>query len=151
MQVKIFNIPVPGGEMLNEEMNVFLRSKRVLSVEHQLVLSGQNPYLCFVVRFLEDYAGGTGTGKKIDYREALDPTIFGRFANFKDIRKRVAQEDGVPAFAVFTDEELAELAKIEPLNAAAMKSIKGIGEKRVEKYGRHFFTKLKDEKSQPPD
>ena len=27
MQIKIFTIPVVGGEQLNEEMNVFLRSE----------------------------------------------------------------------------------------------------------------------------
>jgi len=45
--------------------------------------------------------------------------------------------DTVP-YAVFTDEELSELAKLNPLTAVGMKQIKGIGEKKVEKYGHHF-------------
>jgi len=28
MQIKIFTIPIIGGEKMNEEMNVFLRSKK---------------------------------------------------------------------------------------------------------------------------
>ena len=31
----------------------------------------------------------------------------------REIRKKVAADEGVPAFAVFTDEELAALAKLE--------------------------------------
>ena len=37
MQIKIFTIPIMGGEKLLEEMNVFLRSKKVLQVEQHLV------------------------------------------------------------------------------------------------------------------
>ena len=48
---------------------------------------------------------------------------------------------------VFTNEELAELAKIEGLTEAKMKSVKGIGQKKVEKYGHHFLPKSpQDEK-----
>jgi len=36
MQVKIFTIPILGGEMLLEEMNLFLRTKKVLQLkDHQ--------------------------------------------------------------------------------------------------------------------
>jgi len=35
MQIKLFTIPVMGGEMLIEEMNVFLRSKKVLNLKEQ--------------------------------------------------------------------------------------------------------------------
>ena len=37
MQIKIFTIPIMGGGKLLEEMNVFLRSKKVLQVEQHLV------------------------------------------------------------------------------------------------------------------
>ncbi|MDZ7876489.1 MAG: hypothetical protein U5L45_02405 [Saprospiraceae bacterium] len=37
MQIKIVNIPMVGGESLIEEMNVFLRSKRILQTESHIV------------------------------------------------------------------------------------------------------------------
>ena len=37
MQIKIFTIPIMGGELLVEEMNVFLRSKKVLQLKEHLV------------------------------------------------------------------------------------------------------------------
>ena len=37
MQIKIFTIPIMGGEMLTDEMNVFLRSKKILQVKEHLV------------------------------------------------------------------------------------------------------------------
>jgi hypothetical protein len=33
MQIKMYSIPVMGGELLMEEMNVFLRTQKVLEVE----------------------------------------------------------------------------------------------------------------------
>jgi superfamily II DNA helicase RecQ len=65
----------------------------------------------------------------------------------REIRKRLAAEESLPAYAIFTDEELANLAKIEDLTLAKMKSVKGIGEKKIEKYGRSFLTESHDKKS----
>ena len=39
MQVKIFTIPIIGGERVNEEMNTFLRSKKVLQIEKEFLAS----------------------------------------------------------------------------------------------------------------
>lgn len=58
------------------------------------------------------------------------------------IRKQIAKDEAIPAYAVFTDAELAELAKMEGvLSLAKMKTVKGIGEKKIEKYGQHFLPK----------
>jgi ATP-dependent DNA helicase RecQ len=70
----------------------------------------------------------------------LDPESFERFSTFRKIRKEIADDEGVPAFAVFADSELAEMAKIPDLSATSMKAVRGIGEKKIEKYGR-FFTR----------
>ncbi len=42
------------------------------------------------------------------------------------------------AYAVFTDEELSNIAKLDEITAPNMLKIKGIGEKKVEKYGQRF-------------
>ena len=61
--------------------------------------------------------------------------------------KRLATEESLPAYAIFTDEELSNIAKIDCLTFAKMKSIKGIGDKKVEKYGQHFLINTDGEKS----
>lgn len=151
MQIRIFNIPIPGGEAMNEEMNVFLRSKKIMQVEDHIVQGGQGAFWCFCIKYLEDGTFSERDKAKVDYRELLDEATFKRFSALREIRKRVAKDDAVPAYAVFTDEELAELAKLTPLTVADMKKIKGIGEKKVEKYGHHFIKSMDHEKSEPPD
>lgn len=53
MKVKIYNIPIPGGEEMTEEMNKFLAGKRIIHIENQVVLSGQLAFWTFCVKYLE--------------------------------------------------------------------------------------------------
>ncbi len=139
MQIKTFTIPIVGGEAINEDLNLFLRSHKVLEVEKQLVLANGSGFWCFCITWMD---GGTGVEKeKTDYKKVLDEATFKRFSHLRDIRKRLAQEEAIPAYAIFTDEELAALAKMEELTLASMKTVKGIGEKKIEKYGKHFIEK----------
>jgi superfamily II DNA helicase RecQ len=149
MQIKLFTIPILGGEALAEEMNVFLRSKKILQTAQHLTQEGGNAFWCFCIKYVEDVALQEKQAlaqPKVDYKQVLDEVTFARFSKMREMRKRVAQEDAVPAYAVFTDEELAGLAKIEKLTLATMKSVQGIGQKKVEKYGKFFLPE--DEKSE---
>lgn len=148
MQIKIFNIPIPGDQELTAEMNAFLRSKRILQVENQLVTVGQSAFWSFCLRYLDEVSSGTDKKRVVDYKELLDEESFKRFVKMRDIRKKLAEDEGIPAFAVFTNAELAEMAKIMQLTVAAMRKIEGIGEKKIEKYAPYFITKNENEKDQ---
>ena len=104
----------------------------------------------FCITYLEEGFTKSKGKAKVDYKEVLDAESFDRFSQMRVIRKKIAQEEAIPAYAVFTDAELGALAKVEELSFAKMKTIKGIGEKKIEKYGKHFIlgtTKATDEKS----
>jgi superfamily II DNA helicase RecQ len=142
MQIKIFNIPIPGSEAMTEEMNVFLRTKRILQTESHIVNNGQGSFWSFCIKYLEHSTTSKGESsrrKKVDYKEVLDEISFQRFARMREIRKTLAKEEGIPAYAIFTDEELAGLAKMEDLTPAKMQTVKGVGEKKVAKYSSHFI------------
>lgn len=147
MQIKFFTIPIMGGEALAEELNIFLRSKKILQVEQQLVNEGQGSTWCFCIRYVEDNAPDKNR-EKVDFKEILNPADFERFSALREIRKKIAMEEDIPAFSVFSNWELVELAKMKEITSAGMKKVKGIGEKKVEKYGKYFLTKPEaDEKS----
>lgn len=153
MQIRIFSVPVVGGEAVNEELNAFLRGRRILQVEQQLVNGPDGSYWSFCVRYLEGPGKAPDSRRRRgkDYKHELSPEAFQRFSRLRAIRKAIAQEDGVPAFAVFTNEELAGLAQLTELTPSKMKSVKGIGEKKVEKFAARFIKVWQDEESQPPD
>lgn len=79
---------------------------------------------------------------KIDYKEVLDEPTFRRFEKLRKIRKQISAEDAVPAYAVFTDEELSGLAKLECVNLENFTSVNGIGQKKMERYGERFLSRL---------
>jgi superfamily II DNA helicase RecQ len=149
MQIKIFTIPVLGGERILEEMNAFLNSKRIIRTREKLVRSGsEGAFWSFTIRYVDDVSISERSHQKVDYRTVLGEEEFRRFSAMRVIRKKVAADDGVPPYAVFTDWELSEMSKAENLTPELLKNIKGIGEKRLEKYGQFFLQLPKDEKAE---
>lgn len=142
MQIKLFTIPVGDSGHALQQMNAFLRGNKILEVNEQFVNHENGAYWCFSVRYIERaYAGGkTRKGGKIDYREVLDEVTFQKFAKLRAIRKKVAAEEGLSAFIIFTDEELAELAKLNEITEKSMLAIKGVGEKKITRFAKYFRT-----------
>ncbi len=150
MQIKLFTIPIGDNGTAVEEINRFLRGNKILEVQNQLISNEHGAYWCFCVRYIErTFIPGSGTSKeKIDYKQILDEATFQKFSKLREIRKKVAADEGLPAYAVFTDEELAGLAKLETITEKTMLSVKGIGDKKVERFAKHFLTKsTPDEKT----
>ena len=139
MQIKLFTIPVTREGNSTEELNKFLRGHNVLEVVQHLVNATNGAYWCFCVKYIHTGLVSTGHAdkkQKVDYKSVLDVGTFEVFEKLRKVRKALAGEDAVPAYAVFTDAELSEIAKCKELTAKTVLSIKGIGKQKLEKYGR---------------
>lgn len=144
MQYKIYTIPIFEGKSQEDEMNQFLRGHKIVTVEKQY--SESNASWCFCITFIENSMSSiTPQPKKdkIDYRKVLDEATFVRFAKLREARKQIAADEAIPAYSVFTNEELAEIAALEEYTVGCIKKINGIGEKRAEKYEERLFTLYK--------
>ena len=84
---------------------------------------------------------------KIDYKNELEEAVFKIFSKLREARKQIANEDAIPAYAVCTDSELAEMAKLSELTRLNLKKVKGFGEKKFEKYGERLITYFKQQAS----
>lgn len=139
MPIRIFSINAQGDEASALELNRFLSGKRVLGIERALVQSGSLAYWTFCVEYLDGEAKtaarNSRMAKKVDYREILEESAFARFAAMRQKRKELAETEGVPAYAIFTNEQLAAIAKMVNPTLAALKTVEGIGEAKVAKYG----------------
>lgn len=143
MQLKIFTIPIHHGDEVEEEFNRFLRSHKILEVDRQIVVLDNSAYWSFAVSYLPTAAGNNQSvaekSARVDYKKVLDPASFERFNTYRNIRKKVAQAEGVPVYTVFTNHELAEMAKVSrPITSDDLKKIPGIGHRKVEKYASYF-------------
>jgi ATP-dependent DNA helicase RecQ len=73
----------------------------------------------------------------------LDGAATALLARLKELRSQIAREDRVPAYVVFADRTLADLAVRLPRTPAAMAQVRGIGPAKLEKYGERFLAVLR--------
>ena len=149
MQLKWFRIPVGGCPEMEEELNAFLRGHRVLSVTRELVERDSAPGWAVCVEYQEGTVagearrGGSGrAAKKIDYREVLSEADFAVFSKLRELRKAIADKEAIPAYSVFTNEQLAAMVTGKVDSLTALSAIAGIGAARIEKYGQAFLAAL---------
>lgn len=147
MQIRFFSVPAFGGEEAEEALNLFLRSHKVVSVEKEFCAHSNPPFWSCCVTVVDQILHPSKTDvlsqqvskqAKVDYREVLDDTTFAVFSKLREIRKQIAVSDGVPVYAVFSNQELAEIAKLESIDEKNLKTIQGIGDGRIAKYGTHL-------------
>ena len=68
-----------------------------------------------------------------------------RFERLRALRKRLADAEGVPAYIVFSDAALLEMAREVPRTRAALLQITGVGRVKLERYGEAFLEALRTE------
>ena len=66
----------------------------------------------------------------------------GLFEALRALRFRIAARENVPAYIVFSDATLREMAEQRPRNAAEMMRVGGVGERKMEKYGDEFLREI---------
>ena len=71
--------------------------------------------------------------------EGAQAELFGRL---RALRARLARRQGVPAYAVFSDKTLRELAVVRPRTMEELKSVSGIGDAKASRYGRQFLAEI---------
>lgn len=142
MQIRVFNIPISDTGAMQAEMNRFLAGQRVLEIEQHFYQNEKSAYWSFCVRYLMSNTGSIqqqSTKQKVDYKELLNENEFAIFSKLRECRKIIAANDAVPAYAVFTDEELAGVARLPSIEVSKLIAVKGIGDKKVEKYGNQLI------------
>jgi ATP-dependent DNA helicase RecQ len=55
------------------------------------------------------------------------------------LRRELAAERGVPAYLLFSDATLRDIARAKPRSAAALLSIRGVGERKLADLGQRFL------------
>ncbi|MFN0130475.1 MAG: HRDC domain-containing protein [Verrucomicrobiales bacterium] len=135
MAFRLFQFPVPGAGD-TREMNAFLASHRIVSVQQHLVPTTGGGVLTFVVHYADTPTPApASSGKKIDYKELLTPDQFAVFSRLRDERKKWAESEGVPVYTLFTNDQLADIVRLPVRSLADLARINGIGPARVDKYG----------------
>lgn len=86
--------------------------------------------------------------KKIAGRKKPERKIVGKeydqelFERLKQLRKRLADRDGVPPYVVFGDASLAEMAATLPTDKESFLAVNGVGKTKLERYSKDFIAEI---------
>lgn len=147
MPFEFIQIPANGQGSAKEELNRLLRGGRIASVRKEFVPNGEDSFWAFCIEFLDGNLGTidkgrSSSGPKIDYKEVLNEADFAVFARLRDLRKVISDKEAIPAYSIFTNEQLAAMVTGKVDSLAAMGTIPSVGAARIEKYGAAFLASL---------
>ena len=64
------------------------------------------------------------------------------FERLRILRKRVADEQNVPAYVIFTDTTLEDMARQRPTTPDALRNVSGVGERKLQLFGKQFLDEI---------
>lgn len=76
--------------------------------------------------------------------DSWDGVDRGLFDKLRELRLAKAQMLGVPAYIVFGDTALRDMARRRPTTLAGFRSVKGVGEKKLADFGQEFIACITD-------
>ena len=138
VQYKSFYVPAkPYSNEVEEDLNQFLKSTNINNINKQFVEKGENSFWNFLIEYTIDNTGSTydkTSSKRIDYREVLSPEDFSLFAKLREWRKKEADKEKIPVYTIFTNEQIANIARRSITTKTGLLELDGVGEARVKKY-----------------
>jgi len=83
-------------------------------------------------------------------KDSWDGVDQGLFEELRKLRRALADKKGVPAYIVFSDATLRDLARKKPSTKEEMLLVHGIGEAKLKQYGLNFLNAIKHSSFNPP-
>ncbi|RDH84314.1 MAG: hypothetical protein DIZ78_12265 [endosymbiont of Escarpia spicata] len=153
MRIKCFSIPAFDSDAAEGELNRFLAAHRILGIDRQFVQDGINSSWCLCVSYQEmaDRPASVKQRGKVDYKELLSERDFTVYSRLRDLRKRLAAQQGVPVYALFTNEQMAAMVQRRVSTLTQLQEIDGVGNGRVDKYGQSFLDLLAQAQDELPE
>lgn len=144
MQIKIFSIPLLDNDGQMEEFNHFLRANKIIDIQKNIAVHNGNSIWSFCVTYMptangasQNYDGNKRNGGS-KAREDLSPLEQLRFEELRKVRRATSDELGLPAYMIFTDQELAQICKLSQPSEELIKGNQGIAKKHSEAYAMIF-------------
>lgn len=147
MKLHFFTVPAQYPEDMQQVLNVFCAQHRVLTIEKHFVDLGEASFWSICVTIIEGdpqnpLKASSAKRTAIDYREVLSEQAFSIYIKLRELRKNLAAQEGIPVYALFSNEQLAEMVTRPVTTLTELAQIAGIGKARIEKYGHVFVSVL---------
>jgi len=119
--------------------DIEIRGSLILTETSRLVLNGQQKILLRNPSINKNFHKNTPDNSQ----PSFTPTEQQRWSQLHQWRAETAQENGLPAYVIFHDSTLQELARHCPQTAEELSRINGIGSHKLSRYGDHLVKLLK--------
>lgn len=114
-----------GGLVLNESCRPYLRGEEKIHLRRDLKLAVSSP-------------------RRANLSQAIDTQDQSLWNALRACRKRLAEEQGVPPYVIFHDATLREMLEFRPLTPEQLRTITGVGESKLKRFGEEFLAVLRE-------
>lgn len=165
MRVKLFTFRYSAtlGGFDEEPLHAFLRDKEVVAFREHFFAVNDVPHLVCVLTWLDrvvaaDEVATIDSNEKTGPRPprsdpAADLTEPQRvlYNTLREWRAERSREEGVPPYVLFNNRELVEIVRLLPDSLTALGHVKGVGKRKVERYGAALLAELHGEPPPPAE
>jgi len=116
----------------------FIISERYLGVEN-----GQFPTIYVAEQGKDVLSGKVNVFRKVTVITKQITKEDPLFEQLRVLRRKVAQEGGVPPFVVFSDKTLQDMVARMPVTDAEFLEVNGVGQAKLERYGEEFMEEIR--------
>ena len=132
MSLHGFTIPAQQPEPAQSGLNAFLARGQVVGVQRAFVADGSNSFWTVLVELAPGAAplpadlrasataAARPRGGSVDYRQVFNAADFARYAALREQRRLLASSEGVPVYAVFSNEQLADMLRQQVYSRAGL-------------------------------
>jgi superfamily II DNA helicase RecQ len=148
MRVKHFQIRLTTEYLQSDEdsLNEFLKTVVVKKTTPQLVIVGQTTYWSVLV-FYDDISSleNHNNEKTVVDTSTLTEEERTKYEALRAWRNDLARRQEFSSYIIASNAELAAIAKLNPTTVEELHKVKGMGEKKISKYGEEIIGLLHSE------
>ena len=122
-----------GGLRLTDKCRPLLRGEVTLELRRELI--GKQP---------KQSSGASPASQLVRTEERAT------WEALRSLRRKLAEEHGVPPYVIFPDATLLEMLRSQPRNLAEMGKVSGVGARKLERYGEAFLDALGGAQGEAP-
>jgi len=139
-----FHIAANAELVSVQALNRFLSSHRVLEIDRRFIDAGVQSAWAICVSYDHGDADQVARNGKsrLDYKEILSTADFALFSGLRELRKQIAEEEGIPVYSVFNNAQLADIVQNKVDSLQALSQIDGVGQTRLDRYGQRVLDAL---------
>jgi len=119
------NVDGFGGLLLNESCRLYLRGEEKINLRRDIKIT-------------------TTTPRRANLGQNVEAEDQGLWNALRSCRKRLAEEQGVPPYVIFHDATLREMLEFRPLTPEQLRSITGVGDSKLKRFGDEFLAVIRE-------